>query len=204
MNAPTQSRGQAIRRRWLVAMGLAGAAGAAGLGALAYFPSAHLPRPKAALGLPLVMHEQPLVLPPLQILNEAGQPVSMASFKGKFTLLNIWATWCPPCREEMPSLDRLQAQLGGLDFQVIALSMDTGQKGVGLVRSFYASIGIKHLAIYQDADAAAIYKLKAVGVPTTLLLDRKGREIGRMSGTAEWDNPTIVAAMRTLIQAEPS
>lgn len=202
MDTPTRPTGaQATRRRWLAAVGLAGAAG---LGALAYFQSARPPRPQAASGLPLVMHDQPTVLPQLSVLDGAGQPVSLASFKGKFVLLNIWATWCPPCREEMPSLDRLQAQLGGNDFQVIALSMDAGEKAIGLVKSFYASIGIQHLAIYQDADAAAIYKLKAVGVPTTLLLDRQGREVGRMSGTAEWDDPKIVAALQALIRAEPA
>ena len=96
------------------------------------------------------------------------------------------------------------AQLGGADFQVVALSMDAGTKGLDLVKSFYAAEGIKHLAIYQDADAAAIFKLKAVGVPTTLLLDRQGREIGRMSGTAEWDAPQIVEALRALLRAEPA
>jgi thiol-disulfide isomerase/thioredoxin len=188
------------RRRWLLGLGLPLAVG---LGALAYLEFSRVPATAAAGALPLVMRTQPIPLPELRVLDGAGRPVELASLKGKVVLLNIWATWCPPCRQEMPSLDRLQAQLGGADFQVVALSMDTGAKGLELVKSFYASEGIRHLAIYQDAEANAIFKLKAVGVPTTLLLDRQGREIGRMSGTAEWDAPKIVDALKALMRAGP-
>lgn len=200
MNKPTAVTEGIRRRPWLAALGLLSAAG---IGLLAHLQSGRVSLPAAASGLPLVMRDQPAVLPQLRVLDAGGQPVELASFKGKFVLLNIWATWCPPCRQEMPSLDRLQGQLGGPDFHVMALSVDAGAKGLELMKSFYASIGIKHLGIYQDAEAAAIFKLKAVGVPTTLLLDRQGREIGRMSGTAEWDAPRIVEALQALIRAEP-
>lgn len=200
---PSQSQDNAnfARRRWLLGLGLPLAAG---LGVLAYLESSRIPATVPAGALPLVMRAQPIPLPELRVLDGAGGPVELASLKGKVVLLNIWATWCPPCRQEMPSLDRLQAQLGGADFQVVALSVDTGAKGLELVKSFYASEGIRHLAIYQDADTNAIFKLKAVGVPTTLLLDRQGREIGRMSGTAEWDAPKIVDALKALMRAEPA
>ena len=200
MNTPIAGTQRPGRRRLLAGVGFAGVAG---LGVLAYFRSERVSRPRTATGVPLVMRDSPVLLPELRVLDGTGRPLSLASFKGKFVLLNIWATWCPPCRQEMPSLDRLQAQLGGSDFQVVALSMDTGEKAIELVKSFYASVGIKHLGIYQDADAAAIYKLKAVGVPTTLLLDRQGREVGRMSGTAEWDESKIVEGLRALMRAEP-
>jgi len=183
------------RRRWMLALGLPVAAG---LGLFAYL---HFNRPAgsaSASALPLVMRAQPVPLPDLRVLDGTGQPVDLSSFRGKVVLLNIWATWCPPCRQEMPSLDRLQAQLGGGEFQVVALSMDAGAKALDQVKSFYASVGIKYLAVYLDADAAAIFTLKAVSVPTTLLLDRQGRELGRMSGTAEWDSPPIVEALQAL------
>lgn len=186
------------RRRWLAGISVLGLAG---LGVVTYRQVEFVSLPAGASGLPLVMRGQPAELPQLQVLDGDGRPVGLAGLRGKLVLLNIWATWCPPCRQEMPSLDRLQGQLGGPDFQVVALSVDVGAKGIDLVKAFYASTGIKHLAIYQDAEAAAIFKLKAVGVPTTLLLDRQGREIGRMSGTAEWDDPKIVAGLQALIRA---
>src|SRR3546814_2217971 len=100
-------------------------------------------------------------------------------------LLNIWATWCGPCREEMPTLDRLQARLGGPDFEVVALSID--RAGIAVVSEFYDEIRVQHLAEYIDESAKAAGQLNAVGLPTTLLIDREGQEIGRQVGPAEWD-----------------
>jgi len=97
-------------------------------------------------------------------------------------------------------LDRLQAQLGSNEFEVMALSVDIGEDGARLVRSFYKEVGIQRLGVYQDVQGGAISQLKAVGVPTTLLIDRQGREVGRMSGEAEWDSPEIVAALRRVIE----
>ena len=199
MHAPLDESIRPRGRRWLLAVGLSAAAG---LGVFAYFHSNRPPGGASTSALPLVMRAQPVPLPNLRVLDGTGRPVDLASFKGKMVLLNIWATWCPPCRQEMPSLDRLQAQLGGGDFQVVALSVDAGAKALDRVKSFYASEGIKHLAVYLDADAAAIFTLMAGGVPTTLLLDRQGRELGRMSGTAEWDSPQIVKALQALLGAQ--
>ena len=172
---------------------------AAAAGVVAYFhPGASAPVP--ANGLPLKMHSQPRQLPSLTVRDANGKTFDLAAIRGKVVLLNVWATWCPPCRQEMPSLDRLQAQLGSNEFEVLALSVDIGENGARLVRSFYKEIGIQRLAVYQDVQGGAISELKAVGVPTTLLIDRQGREVGRMSGTAEWDNPEIVKALRRIVE----
>jgi thiol-disulfide isomerase/thioredoxin len=114
----------------------------------------------------------------------------LADFRGRVVLLNLWATWCVPCRQEMPTLDRLQARLGGPDFQVIALSID--RTGAPAVRAFYEEIGVRHLPLFLDTTGNAVRQLNAPGLPTTLLLDRAGREIGRFVGPAEWDSPAIV------------
>lgn len=142
--------------------------------------------------------DQPKPVPEVSFVDGAGQPRSLADFEGKVVLLNLWATWCGPCREEMPSLDRLQAQLGSPDFEVVALSLD--QAGEQVVRDFYREIGIQHLALYIDQTAQAGAALNALGIPTTLLLDRQGREVGRKLGAAEWDSPEVVAYLSEVIE----
>lgn len=114
-------------------------------------------------------------------------PRTLKDFAGKTVLLNLWATWCTPCREEMPALDRLQKALGSDKFEVVALSIDRG--GADASRKFLDSIKVESLKLYVDATARAGGQLKAVGLPTTLLIDAQGREIGRYIGPAAWDGP---------------
>lgn len=147
---------------------------------------------------------EPRRLPTIVFVDGAGQSIGLEHFRGKVVLLNIWATWCPPCRKEMPSLDRLQARLGSKDFEVVALSIDKGEKSVEAVKSFYSSLRLGHLQIYNDPEGAAGFDLGVVGVPATLLLDREGREIGRMSGAAAWDSPEAIAAISRHIGAPAS
>ena len=147
---------------------------------------------------------QPRPLPALRFRDSEGRSLDLGQFRGKVVLLNVWATWCPPCRQEMPSLDRLQAALGSRDFEVVALSIDAGAAGPAAVRSFYRALDIRHLRLYHDAEAAALATLGVVGVPTTLLLDRQGRELGRMSGPAAWDGAEALALIKGQVAtAEP-
>jgi thiol-disulfide isomerase/thioredoxin len=137
-------------------------------------------------------------VPALDFKDGEGNPVALTDFRGKVVLLNIWATWCAPCREEMPALDRLQAELGGPEMDVVALSID--QSGVEAVKGFYKEIGLEHLGIYIDKTGQAGAKLVAIGIPTTLLIDREGRELGRRVGAAEWDSPEMVSFLRDVIE----
>jgi len=139
----------------------------------------------------------PRDLPTLPFKGEADKALSLADFRGKVVLLNIWATWCPPCREEMPSLDRLNAKRGGADFEVVALSID---RDTALVESFYEEFGIETLRGYFDPSAQAPNLLRAPGVPTTLLIDRNGREIGRALGPAAWDGEQVEALIDRALQ----
>lgn len=143
------------------------------------------------------IHDAPKALPEIQFEDGDGQARKLFDFHGKIVLLNIWATWCLPCRREMPTLDRLQAELGGPDFQVIALSVDRG--GAEVVRKSYAEIGIQHLALHLDATSTAFPALGVIGLPTTLLIDREGREIGRLIGPADWDTPEMVTVLKSFI-----
>lgn len=158
-------------------------------------PSTEAGRESAVMSL----HDTPRAVPELRFDDGNGKPLTLANFRGKLVLLNIWATWCGPCREEMPTLDRLQARLGGPDFEVVALSID--RAGIGVVTAFYDEIGIKHLARYIDGSGKAAGQLAAVGLPTTLLIDREGREIGRHVGPAEWDAPAMVTFFEQQISA---
>src|SRR5919106_6203805 len=126
--------------------------------------------------------------------------MSLADLRSKVVLLNIWATWCAPCRREMPTLERLQAELGGPDFEVVALSID--RKGLPVVKEFYEELGLRELGMYVDASAKASRELSALGVPTTLLIDRDGTELGRLAGPAEWDSPEMVSFIRGYIEQQ--
>ena len=147
----------------------------------------------------LTLLPEPRELPDVSFSDDGGRPVKLSSFRGKVVLLNVWATWCPPCRKEMPSLDRLQARLGGPGFEVVALSIDRG--GTFVVRTFYDEIGIKALRIYTDQSGQA-FTLGVNGVPATLLIDRTGRELGRKLGPAEWDSPEIVKLIQSYVSVE--
>lgn len=144
----------------------------------------------------------PRELPLISFQDATGKTVSLADFQGRVILLNLWATWCPPCREEMPSLDRLNAKLGGPGFEVVALSID---RDPDLIKLFYQDFGIRTLKHYVDPTTKVSDTLRAPGVPTTLLIDREGREIGRAMGPAAWDGPQVEALidgalLRTSIQ----
>lgn len=141
-------------------------------------------------------------VPDIRFQGADGKPYTLSNFRGKVVLLNVWATWCAPCRKEMPALDRLQQTLGGPDFQVVALSIDSG--GATVVRQFYDEIGIRALAVYVDPSMEASAKLRAVGIPTTLLIDREGRERWRKAGPAEWDSPEIIESLRAKLRGSTS
>ena len=138
----------------------------------------------------LIPFPKPRPLADVPFQDGTGRKLALTDFKGKVVLLNVWATWCSPCREEMPTLDRLQARLGGKDFEVVALSID--RDGPDVVRKFFKEIDIRNLALYIDPTMDAQSKLRLVGVPTTLLIDRDGREVARHTGIAEWDAPQII------------
>lgn len=150
----------------------------------------------------LILHPQPKSVPEIQFQDGEGRNLTLADFQGKVVLLNIWATWCGPCREEMPTLDRLQAKLGGPDFEVVALSID--REGIPAITKFFGEVGVKHLTMYLDSSAKAAPVLGAVGLPASLLIDRDGREIGRLIGPAEWDSPGMVEFVRSYLAESSS
>jgi|SRR3954463_8529577 len=151
---------------------------------------------RIAPGLPFAKASRPSDLSELRFQDGSGRTRSIADYRGKLVVLNLWATWCAPCREEMPALDRLQAGLRGSGVEVVALSVD--QQGLPVVRKFFTEVGVKSLEPYIDPTAQAAFKLSAVGLPSTLLVDARGRELGRHAGAVKWDAPEVAAELRKL------
>ena len=127
-----------------------------------------------------------LVLPPFK--DGAGKDVKLADFGGKVQLVNLWATWCVPCRREMPALDQLQTRLGGPDFEVVAVNIDT--RDPEKPKDFVKQANLAHLGYFSDAGARVFQELKgvgrALGMPTSVLVDPQGCEIATIAGPAEW------------------
>ena len=149
----------------------------------------------AAEAAPITTTE-PRDVPALQFQDLDGKPAGLDAFRGRVVVLNLWATWCVPCREEMPSLDRLQALVKGEPVRVVALSVD--RAAPERVKQFLDEVGVRNLTAYHDRTAQAARTLKVPGLPATLLIDTEGREVGRVLGTAAWDGEEVLAGVRGL------
>ena len=137
-----------------------------------------------------VVQKPPRQLTDFTFLDGSGRSLTLKDFRGTFILINVWATWCPPCKEEMASLDHLALLLANKNIKVVPISIDVS--GALVVRSFYERLGLENLSIYVDPSTKVMHALAIIGVPTTLLIGRDGREIGRMVGPAQWDAPASV------------
>src|SRR5690606_30661502 len=126
---------------------------------------------------------------------------TLADWRGKVVLLNLWATWCLPCRKEMPALDRLQEALGSEKFEVVALSVD--RKGVEASKKFLDDAKVRNLALYVQPGGGATSAVRVVGLPATILIDTQGREIGRLLGPAEWDSDDAQRLIRSVLASGP-
>jgi thiol-disulfide isomerase/thioredoxin len=145
----------------------------------------------------LEVQDQPAPLPALEMTRLDGSPVTLADYRGKVVLLNFWATWCAPCIEEMPALNRLQASLGGADFTVLAVAADQG--GAAVVGPFLEKLNLDRIEVAIDKPMRTLGATRVAGLPTTLLIDREGREIARLVGIAHWDAPEGVALINAAI-----
>ncbi|MCP5432148.1 MAG: TlpA family protein disulfide reductase [Alphaproteobacteria bacterium] len=125
-------------------------------------------------------------LPALSFLDGNDSSLSLADFRGRAVLLNLWATWCSPCIEELPALDRLAASLAGEPFSVVAVSLDAN--GLADVKPFLEKLRLRNISPYVSPDGSVGNALHLPGIPVSILLDREGREVGRVVGKAEWDS----------------
>jgi thiol-disulfide isomerase/thioredoxin len=137
---------------------------------------------------------EPRRLPDLAFRDAEGTERTLAAWRGRTVLFNLWATWCVPCRKEMPALDALQGRLGGPGFEVVAVNIDTRE--AAKPQAWLKGVGVDRLAYYADPSAKVFQDLKAVGrafgMPTTLLIDPAGCELGYLAGPAEWASEDAV------------
>ena len=135
--------------------------------------------------------------PAISISDQTEQTVDLASFRGRIVLVNFWATWCEPCVKEMPALDALQTRFAGQPFSVVAVSEDRG--GLPVARKYYDQHGLDGLDIYCDPHGEAGRAFGIRGLPTSILIDRDGNELGRIEGAVEWDTPAVAGAIEKFL-----
>ncbi len=142
---------------------------------------------------------EPVAVPEAVLLDEADGTHSLAEVRGRYVLLNFWATWCAPCREEMPALDRLQGELGGDRFAVVTVA--TGRNAVPAIKRFFEEQSVMNLPIWRDPKQEFARAMGILGLPVTVLIDPEGREVARLTGPAVWDGADAKALVTALIGA---
>jgi thiol-disulfide isomerase/thioredoxin len=186
-----------VRRRVVLFLGIA-ALVAAGIGGFVAPLDARTP-PMTGTMVKFVPLKKPAPAPETPFISADGRTIKLADLVGKVVLVNFWATWCAPCVAELPSLDRLQADLGGPDFEVLLISIDRG--GDRVYEPFLEKLGIRHLSSAGDARGTLLRELKAPGVPVSYVIDADGLIRGTLLGDADWASPEAKALIRHYIDA---
>jgi thiol-disulfide isomerase/thioredoxin len=150
----------------------------------------------------LTMATAPLRLPDLAFEDAEGRPKKLSDWRGRTVLVNLWATWCLPCRKEMPALENLQARLGGPNFEVVAVNIDT--RDPEKPKNFLKEVNLTRLGYFSDQKAKVFQDLKAIGralgMPTSVLVDGEGCEIATIAGPAEWDSEDAVKLITAAVR----
>ncbi len=151
----------------------------------------------------LIFHDTPKAVSSAAFdLADGAGTATLRDYRGKYVLLNFWATWCAPCRKEMPMLSELQTEFGGDKFEVLTIA--TGRNSPAGIVKFFDDIGIDNLPRHQDPKQKLAAQMGIFGLPTTLIIDPRGREIARLSGDADWSSDSAKAIIAELIGAEGS
>lgn len=149
-------------------------------------------------------HPSPVAIPDISFNDQLGKEYYLSQYRGYVVMLNFWATWCPPCVREMPALDRLQGRYGYKGLAVISVAQDRGtqeKSAQQVVTQFYNQYGVRYLGIYYNQDAASYSNLHIPGLPTTLLIDRHGRERARIRGAIDWESPAFIKKLEDLLNS---
>ncbi|MGR3494606.1 TlpA disulfide reductase family protein [Citreimonas sp.] len=144
----------------------------------------------------LVFHEEPQPAGTSDFTTFEGEPLNLSDWQGKWTVVNFWATWCAPCRKEMPMLDALQDEFGGDDFEVVTIA--TTRNPPQAMQAFFEEIGVQHLPLHRDEGSTLAREMGVLGLPVTVILNPEGQEVARLRGDAEWDSDSARAMIRAL------
>ncbi|WP_166417568.1 TlpA family protein disulfide reductase [Cochlodiniinecator piscidefendens] len=155
---------------------------------------------REGLMLKLNFHAEPRPFVDTPFVDADATEHTLAEYAGKTVVLNFWATWCTPCRVEMPSLDRLQTELGGDAFEVVTIA--TGHNRMPAITRFFEQQEIENLPILLDPSRALAAEFGALSLPITVILNPEGQEIGRLIGDAEWDSESAIAILSALMENE--
>jgi thiol-disulfide isomerase/thioredoxin len=145
----------------------------------------------------LIVHETPVAAPDIPFTDRDGNSTTLAASNGRYRVVNFWATWCAPCRHEMPTLDALQRDRGGPDLEVIVIA--TGRNTLESIDDFLAEAEITSLTTWLDPKSRLAAAMNVPGLPVTVILDRDGDEVARLLGGADWNSPDANAILDTLI-----
>ncbi len=148
----------------------------------------------------LIFHSAPIASSDVVFISEDGQDMTLADFQGKHVVLNFWATWCAPCRKEMPHLSALQEAMGGDRLEVVTIA--TGRNPLPAMQRFLAEIEVDNLPLHTDPRQSLARGMGVLGLPVTVILDPDGNEIARMQGDADWSSDNAMAILQTLIGPE--
>jgi len=149
----------------------------------------------------LVVHSEPKEVPSTPFNGEDGAEMTLADYAGKITVVNFWATWCAPCRHEMPMLSDLQTNLGGDDFEVVTIA--TGRNAPVAMKKFFEEINVDNLPLHADPRMTLSRQMGVLGLPVTVIVDRDGQEIARLQGDADWSSESAATILKTLIDTGP-
>jgi len=149
----------------------------------------------------LAIHSEPLPASDVSFVSATGEDMTLANYEGKHIVLNFWATWCAPCRAEMPHLADLQTEFQGDDFEVVTIA--TGRNPRPAMEGFFDEIGVDNLPLHTDARQNLARSMGVLGLPVTVILDPEGNEIARLQGDAEWNSDSAKSIIRALIEDSP-
>lgn len=145
----------------------------------------------------LVVHSTPKPAGTSEFTTFEGAPLHLSDWEGKWVLVNFWATWCAPCRHEMPALSQLQADRGGEDFEVVTIA--TTRNPPQAMQNFFEEIGVDNLPLHRDQGSTLSREMSVLGLPVTVILNPEGQEVARLTGDAEWNSPEARTAIEALM-----